>query len=232
MKRAMAIFATTAALAFPVSAATIVQNGSFETGVPGNTTGLNNGQTYGTMPGVGGGWDRWTALDGWTTISGSGIEVQTNRTLGSIDAQDGNYYLEMDSNGNSSMAQDITLGVGRYLLEFFYSPRTGVASDNGISFGVNDLSGFPTVVSLLVGSVTGPSVSSGTAVGTWTKVSALFDVATAGSYQLTFEAIGTSNSIGGLIDNVSVSAVPVPAAGGLLLAAMGGLAALKRRRRA
>lgn len=231
MKNALAALVISTALAFPAGAATIVQNGSFETPVPGNSRGLINNSVYGNMPNTGGGWDIWRSLPGWTLASGPGIEVQTNRTLGTIDAQDGKYYLELDSTANSAIQQFINLAVGRYQLSFYYSPRTNVVGDNGISFGVNKQTGTSSFVSLLSGSISGPNGLS--AVGRWTKVSAIFNVATAGSYQLRLGAIGTSNGVGGFIDNVSVkvATVPVPAAGGMLMAAMAGLGALRRRRR-
>jgi hypothetical protein len=205
-------------LAAPASAATIVINGSFEDGVPGNTPGLNNGATFANMPTSGPSWDRWTAINGWTTASGPGIEIQSNRTLGSIDAHSGSYYVELDSNGNSRMVQSVALAAGDYVLSFWYSPRTNVAGTNGISWQVG---------SLAAGSVVN------TAVGIWTQITTTFTVASAGSYALSFAAIGTSDSFGGFVDSVSIdpAPIPVPAAGFLLAGALGALA-LRRRKAA
>jgi hypothetical protein len=47
-----------------------------------------------------------------------------------------------------------------------------------------------------------------------------------------FDATSVSDSYGGFIDDIKVSAVPVPAAGFLLFGALGGLAALRRRKQA
>ena len=52
----------------------------------------------------------------------------------------------------------------------------------------------------------------------------------AGSYDLQFAAAGRGNSVGGLIDNVSLAAVPLPATGLGLIGALAGLTALRRRR--
>ncbi len=196
-------------LSSPVHASTLVQNGSFESF---DTTKLN-----------GSGWHVFNSIPGWSLVSGAGIEIQTNPTLPTIDAQDGRAYVELDSNNNSSMSQSLYLTTGNYLLSFFYSPRTQAANDNGIDYSIAGLSG----------TISGPSLALGTAVGVWTEISSVFHVATDGNYALNFGASGTSNSLGGLIDNVSVTvaAVPVPAAGLMLLGALGGLAGLRRKRR-
>ena len=65
--------------------------------------------------------------------------------------------------------------------------------------------------------------------GTWTEIVARFTVGTDGLYALQFGATGTADTLGGLIDNVSISAVPLPAAGWMLLAGLGGIAMVRRR---
>ena len=224
MKRIAAGIAATLALALPAAASTIVTNGSFETGVPGNVAGNHNGASYGAMPGYGG-WDIWTEIDGWKTVSGDGIEAQTNGTIGEVDAQDGQYYLEMDARGNSTMEQLVSLARGAYQLSFWYSPRSGDNATNGVDYALG---------SLVAGTVTGPSGAEGTAVGQWTQFVSSFSVASAGSFALRFGGSGRSDGYGGLIDNVAITAqpsdVPVPAAGLLLLGGVGGLGALRKRR--
>lgn len=209
-------------LASAAGASTIVTNGSFETGVPANGPGLYNGAIYADMPGYGG-WDVWSEINGWKTVSGDGIEAQTDGTIGEVDAQDGNYYLEMDAAGNSTMQQVVSLLKGSYLLSFWYSPRTWNEESNGVVYTLGDL---------VDGFISGPSERQGTAVGGWTQITTLFTVETVGDYALRFGGYGTSDGYGGLIDNVSieVAAVPLPAAGLFLLGGLGGVAALKRRR--
>lgn len=207
-------------LAAPVSAATIVTNGSFESGVPGNTPGLNNGALFSDLNSSGASWDRWTDIDGWRTVSGSGIEIQSNRTLSTIDAQDGTHYVELDSNSNSRMVQTVGLKAGSYLLSFWYSPRTGAASTNAIEYNLGGIVG---------GKVTNGIL--GATVGTWTEILQKVVIKKSGQYDLYFAGVGISDSYGGLIDNVSVAPVPLPAAGFGLMAALGGLAALRKRRR-
>lgn len=229
MSRLLAAALLALALPSAAAAATVV-NGSFEA----DAGRAQDGQAFGTLA-AGTGNNSWSVFDslpGWTRVGGTGIEVQTARTLGSIDAHGGNHYVELDANSNSAMQQMLTLEAGRYLLSFWYSPRDSRDASNGIAYAVG---------SLVAGSITGPAPATGTTpltrVGLWTEVTALFDVSTRGSYALSFAATGTSNGYGGFIDDVSVTAVPQPfaavplPAGGVLLAGgLGLLAALGRRR--
>lgn len=217
------------------SAATIVFNGDFEdtaSSVPG--TGLVNGQAISNLAtGPGASWDVFTKIPGWTTASGAGIEVQTNRTLSSIDAQSGQHYIELDSHprsaSNSSMEQEIVLAAASYKLSFWYSPRNGDISSNGIVFSITGAS--PMNNALLAGGITGPSVSNGTSVGNWTQFTALFTVASGDSpIKLLFEATGKQNTLGGFIDNVTISTMPLPAGMPMLLAALLGAGYVARRR--
>lgn len=219
----------------PAAAATIVQNGSFETGPEGK--GLVNNGFFSQLDMSGKpNWDVWSALPGWTS-TGSGIEIQSNRTIGEVDAQDGKRYVELDSHpkpgSNSSMSQDVLLKRGEYLLSFWFSPRAKHGSTEAQLRASNVID--YSVGALVSGSVTGPSAVLSTVIGQWTKITASFIVDKADTYTLRFAASGTENTYGGLIDNVAidyVAPVPVPAAGLLLLGGLGGLAALKRRRKA
>lgn len=190
-------------LAGAASAATIVQNGSFEDG-----------------PTPGGSW--WIGeVDYWSHTAG-GVEVQTSGLLPGVTAFDGNRYVELDGNNNYSLWQDVVLSVGAYVLSFAYQPRMADANTNIVDYSLG---------SLVVGSVTGSSSSLPS--GGWTTVTASFNVATAGTYTLQFVGAGNSESLGGLVDAVSiVPTVPVPAAGLMLVSALGGLAAMRRRKRA
>ena len=190
------------ALAAGAAGAATVQNGSFE-----DHPHVSNWAVFGSIP-------------GWTTLSGAGIEIQTNATLGTIDAHSGTSYVELDSHNNSSMAQVISFGAtGLYELSFWYSPRRALPGSNTIEYFMGGT---------LLGSVTGPDAT--TAVGSWTEITARFVIDTIGDYTLAFAATGTDDSYGGLIDDVSISAVPLPAGGLLLMTALGGLGLARRRR--
>lgn len=229
LKTSIGIAAVLACGVSAAHAATVV-NGSFEmdAGI------AQDGQAFSTLAAGTGenSWSVFNSLPGWTTTSGAGIEIQTANTLGSINAQDGQHYVELDSHNNSSMQQSINFSsTGSYLLSFFYSPRDSNTASNVIDYSLFDaVSPFAAV---LGGSVTGPSAGPPvTAVGVWTQISAIFVITQVGNYNLKFAAGGTNNSLGGFVDNVSIAAVPVPAGGLLLLGALGGLAALRRRKTA
>lgn len=218
----VAVAATAVLSAGAASASTIVTNGSFESGVPGNVKGRVNGANFNNLNSTGPSWDVWKRLNGWRTVYGSGIEVQSNRTLSTIDAQSGNKYVELDSTSNSGMAQTVALGVGKYVLSFWYSPRTSDPKTNGVEYAVGNLTGGYATASNPIYAV----------VGHWAHIVSVFTVTTAGKYDLRFSATGVNDTYGGLIDNVDIAPVPLPAAGLGLMAALGGLASLRRRRKA
>jgi hypothetical protein len=168
------------------------------------------------------GWDVYSSIPGWTTVSGPGIEVQRSGVV--TTAQDGNRYVELDShplpNSNSSMKQTVALTAGDYVLSFYYMPRTSSTSDNGIKWSFGTSSG----------------VVDGTSPAAWKLYTVPLLGLSAGSYDLVFAADGTQNTLGGFIDNVQLqeragsTVVPEPAT--LLLSGLGllGLAGRARRR--
>ena len=121
------------------------------------------------------------------------------------------------------MAQDIVLDAGRYLLEFYYSPRNSDVGSNGISYEVNN-------GTVLAGSVTGPSAT--TSVGVWTLISDIFQIGADGTpVTLAFSATGTANTLGGFIDNIKITPVPLPAGLPLFLGGLGLMGWLGWRRK-
>lgn len=155
------------------------------------------------------------SYEGWTATSGPGIEVQYNNIAGQ--ALSPNNLVELDSSGNSEMSRGID--GGRYQLTFHYSPRPGVqAASNGIDVLLNGVSIF---------NVSG---NGGNATN-WSLQTVDFFLAAPGT--LSFAALGTSDSLGGYIDDVRLSgAVPEPATWAMMIGGFGMMGFAARRRRA
>ena len=152
----------------------LVVNGSFE---------IDN---HGTSPT----WYVTKNVNGWHTDMGDGIEIESGNIAG-ISASDGNSKVELDSNNNSNMWQEIhTAGTGKFLLSFDYSPRPGISSaSNKVEVLWNGK---------LLDTFTG-------AAGGW--VTHNYTVSGAGAdTKLEFRAAGISDSLGGFLDNVKVVA--------------------------
>ena len=177
-----------------------------------------------------GSWVNVGSLPGWTWVGGpgTGIEIRNN-AVGS--AHGGNNFIELDTTGNTTIEQVFTglTGGGQYKLSFWYSPRIGQpTSTNGIGVTWNGLSLTPTPIS-----------ATGGDANVWTAYR--FDVvALGGSDALRFSALGTSDSLGGNLDDVSLTArvpdgsltaeLPEPATGALTLVALAALGWARRRR--
>ncbi|MBF9036479.1 hypothetical protein HKCCE2091_19750 [Rhodobacterales bacterium HKCCE2091] len=215
------IVAAALAVAAPASAATeLLVNGSFEMdpGVAGS-----RGGSFAAMPTTGRSWDTWDSLPGWNG-GGTGIDVYTDRTFDRIDTQDGEYYVELDTSNNSSMTQDVALTRGGYRLSFYFSPRTRNPATNGIEALVEALGSQLASVQLVGSNAPG-------AAGDWTRITLDFYLAQAANVTIGFYAQGRGDGIGGLIDNASLTQIPLPATGAMAMLALGGLAATRRRKK-
>ena len=224
-------------LALATGASAAVVNAGFDDLTGSNPgTGLSNGNTLANMVGATGSrsWDIYSSLNGWTTTTGPGLEVQTKNTVGAIDPHSGPFYIELDGDpdmvgaapipggGNSTITQSIFLEKGKYELSFFYAPRVRNNGEltNGVEYSIGDV----------LDSITGPNADA--PFGQWTEVVALFSVAQAGNFDLTFSAIGRNDTLGGFIDTVSIAAVPLPAPVLMLGFGLAGLFAASRRKTA
>jgi hypothetical protein len=158
----------------------------------------------------------FATLTGWSGLPD--IELQ-NRVAGN--PFEGNQFVELDSTRNSGMAQDFATTAGAsYAIHFDYSPRPGIAaSSNGIEFLWNGL-----VLSTLAFN----GIGNGDTV--WSSHD-FTGVAAGATSRVEFRAIGTSDSLGGYIDNVSVAAIPEPMTMSLMFFGAAAVLGLVRRRK-
>lgn len=157
-------------------------------------------------------WSIYNNLVGWT--GQSNIELRNN-VAGT--AQQGVNYVELDTTRNMSMTQTIQ-GYGDYLLSFWYSARPGVAAgSNGLSYSLGSLTGS------VLNNVAGGNANS------WQHFQGV--VTLNGKTSLTFGAIGVTDSYGGSLDNISVTAVPEAETYAMMLAGLGMIGTIVRRRK-
>lgn len=212
MKRLM-LSAILAIAATGAQAATVT-NGSFEDGfsntnAPWET--VNPGQTN---------------LDGWTVVHRNIDHVRDQRSgdRGYWHASDGDYSIDLNGYSQGGISQEISgLVVGQsYLLTFDLAGNPGGDQRWKIKEMMASIGG---VSETFTFDTRGTSL---TAMG-WVQQALRF-TATSETTTLLFRGVNPGNS-GAALDNVALSAVPLPASALLMLGGLGGLAATRRRRK-
>ena len=193
------------ALASPASAATTIFFSDFETQSPGTTSGFTIVNT----------------ADVWTKEAGTdGIELQFGSTGGDPLGPNNRVKVELDSTSNSGMYYTFQ-NAGVFTLSFLFSPRPNVGSlSNLVELFLDGVK---------LGSYTGGP--NGTTI--WSQeVVGPFSAQT--GQKLIFRAGGTSESLGGYLDNIKleqVAAVPEPSTWMMMLFGFGLVGFSMRRRR-
>jgi len=190
--------------------ANLVNNGSFETG---DLTGWTYNNFTGTTPGIG-----ITVLTtGGINTTGYGDNVPNN------DGTHAAFFV--DDMAEQTLSQSLNLDAGQYSLSFaLYATASG--AKNAFSFYF-----YSSLGAISVALLNNSSSTTDVPVGTWTVYSYLIDISSQGSYDLFFEfTSGPTPSKDVLLDNVDLSAVPLPP--GLLLLGTGvaGIGYMGRRR--
>lgn len=174
---------------------------------------LNNGSFEANLQ-SNGSWANYSKLIGWTGGVG-GIELRNN--VAGV-ASHGVNFVELDTYTNSSLSQSVATVLNQsYTLTFQFQDREGVASASQgleISWGGQ-----------VVGTVNN-SLNGG-----WQSVSYTL-LGHGGTEALSFKAIGSSDSLGTSLDNVSLTtAVPEPETYAMMLAGLALLGFTARRRK-
>ena len=163
----------------------VVVNGSFEKHNLGENT-----------------WGLREEIEGFKSTNDKPIELQTG-VAGK--ASDGQTLVELDSTGNSGISQEVKTEKGeKYQLSVDYSARPGVASESN------------TVEVYFNGKKIDTLNAEGRGKSDTSFETKTYEVeATGDSSRLEFRAAGTSDSLGGYIDNVKLQKITVETKGGV-----------------
>lgn len=204
----------------PLCALRVALAGLAACGAVGSAHAATNLITNGSFESISqkaGTWNIYSSLAGWQ-VGSNGVEIRNN-----VDgaAFDGANFVELDTTKNSWISQSFATVAGQsYEVSFYYSPRMQVPlNSNDIIVSLNDVTKLTAVGS-------GQHATG----NVWKEYSFDF-VASSASSKLTFAAGGVSNSFGGSLDKVSVTAVPEPASWATMVAGLLGLGVIARRRR-
>ncbi len=195
-------FAAITLLSLPATAATnLIVNGGFE-----NPTGVTTWTPF--SPSVVPGWSGSNSVEIWRT------------GFNGVPSYEGVQHAELNSTGAApfSLFQDISTIAGQtYELSFAYRAR----ANSSESFRVQASNTGGDMLSQVIDDHV---------VGQWSTFTQTF-LATSGLTTISFTSITPSGTVANFLDDVRVSAVPLPAAAPLFASALGLFGFLQSRRR-
>jgi hypothetical protein len=149
----------------------------------------------------------------WTNSDSVGTELRHN--VAGV-ASSGFNFVELDGNQNSSISQTLnTIEGQKYTFSFDYANRYGVSvASNGLDWSLGNDAG------------SAPVINSGNG---WHTFSQDF-TATSSQTLLKFTAIGTNDSLGSSLDNISVSPVPEPEEWAMMMLGLGLMGFVSKRK--
>jgi len=205
---ALALFSTTA------NAANLIVNGGFENPDISTTVGERDSNTHTD-------WNYFnsSSVDGW---DGYNIEIWNSANMGTV-GYEGVQHAELNSHptGSYNLYQGFATEVGQtYQISFAYMARVNDQESFEVGI-VNDTSEFG-VSSVFAGTLDDH------VTGQWSTFTDTF-VATSDLSIIYFKVLTPDTTLGNFIDDVAVSAVPVPAAVWLFASALVGLIGFGRR---
>jgi hypothetical protein len=211
---ALACIASLVLFGTSANAANLILNGGFESPDLSNTVGLRSG-------GPKSDWNYFTPDNvlGW---DGYNIEIWNSANMGTV-GYEGVQHAELNSHpaGDYSLYQGFSTDVDQtYEVSFAYRARNNVEETFEVGI-VNDPADFGNTNVFSFGTLTSP-------YGEWTTFTGTF-IATSGYSYLYFNVLSPTGSEGNFLDDVAVSAVPVPAAVWLFSSALVGLVSFGRR---
>jgi len=159
---------------------------------------------------VGGSWNLFEDIPGWTLESGPGIELQ--RGVGGWDAADGEQWLELDADqngpgggffqgevGSSSISQEVFTVLGQYyMLSLSFAARPGV-EDNRLVVNWNH----ETIIDVTASGI-------GHSNNNWEEISFLIE-GTGMPSRLMIGDASVDDTLGTYVDAIQLVAVPGPA---------------------
>jgi Hint domain len=159
----------------------VIGNGDFE-----DTPSIWNGQSWIIVSGLPGGW--------------TGTDIEWGRQSNYIGGPNpSNWVIEMDGNGGSAITQIqqsfTTGGKVNAVLSFDMALRNGLSTTAGEGFRVDVLDSFNNVIQTQTYT---PSTNS------WTPVTLTVPFDVAGTYSIRFTELGPNNSLGAIIDDISL----------------------------